>query len=134
DAAQFGDATKSSELQEGEWKFRARVPKDKREVFLEKEHLSREANVQVVKKPLRVLLFAGGPGHDYQFVRSLFVREVDRHRAELSVCLQIQRPGVVQDVPPERLLKRFPYRLEAEDSPSDRPEDRYANLAAYDVI
>jgi hypothetical protein len=137
DAAQFGGPAipgKPAELEEGEWKFVARVPKDKREIFMQKEHLSSEAIVHVVKKPLRVLLFAGGPSHDYQFVRNLFVREVDLHRAELSVCLQIQRPGVVQDVPPDRLLKRFPYRLESEDSANDRPEDRYANLAHYDVI
>src|SRR5207244_11512723 len=104
---------KPAELEEGEWKLVARVPEDKREVFLEKEHLSRETIVHVVKKPLRVLLFAGGPSHDYQFVRSLFVREVDQHRAELSICLQIQRPGVVQDVPQDRLLRRLPYRLES---------------------
>lgn len=137
DAALFGSPVttgKPPELEEGQWKFLARVPKDKREVFLQKEHLSREANVQVVKKPLRILLFAGGPSRDYQFVRTLFVREVDQHRAELSICLQIQRPGVVQDVPPDRLLKRFPDRLESEDSASDKPEDRYQNLAYYDVI
>ncbi len=71
DGTQFGSPTtpgRPPELQEGEWKFVARVPKDKREVFLQKEHVSREANVQVVKKPLRILLFAGGPTHDYQFV------------------------------------------------------------------
>ena len=137
DAALFGSSTtpgKLPELEEGEWKFLARVPKDKREVFLQKEHQSREAHVQVVKKPLRVLLFAGGPTHDYQFVRSMFVREVDQHRAELSICLQLQRPGVVQDVPPDRLLKRFPERLESEDSPTQKAEDRYANLAYYDVM
>src|SRR5205085_6117496 len=89
DAAQFGGSAtggKPAELDEGEWKFVARVPKEKREIFLPKEHVSREAVVHVVKKPLRVLLFAGGPSHDYQFVRTLFVREVDQHRAELSVC------------------------------------------------
>ncbi len=62
------------------------------------------------------------------------MREVDQHRAELSICLQIQRPGVVQDVPADRLLKRFPSRLESEDSPNEPPEDRYANLAYYDAI
>jgi hypothetical protein len=137
DAAQFGSSTtpgKPAELEEGEWKFVARVPKDKREIFLQKEHQSRVARVQVVQKPLRVLLFAGGPTHDYQFVRSMFVREVDQHRAELSICLQLQRPGVVQDVPADRLLKRFPDRLESEDSPTEKAEDRYANLAYYDVI
>jgi hypothetical protein len=137
DAAQLGSSTtpgKPPELEEGTWKFLARVPKDKREVFLPKEHSSRPASVQVVKKPLRVLLFAGGPTHDYQFVRSMLVREVDLHRAELTICLQLQRPGVVQDVPPDRLLRRFPDRLESEDSSTEKLEDRYENLAFYDVI
>jgi hypothetical protein len=120
------------ELAEGEWKFQARVPKDKREIFLGKEHASPKAIVRVVKKPLRVLLFAGAPSHDYQFVRNLLVREVDQRRAELSICLQVQREGVVQDVPPDRLLKQFPSRL-SEDAPS-QAEDRYANLAYYDLI
>ncbi len=32
------------------------------------------------------------------------------------------------------MLKRFPSRLESEDSTTEKPEDRYANLAYYDVI
>jgi hypothetical protein len=122
------------ELDEGEWIFRARVPKDKREIFLEPEHVSNKATVNVVKKPLRVLLFAGAPTHDFQFVRTHFVREVDQHRAELSVCLQIQRPGVVQDVVQERLLKEFPTMLQSEEAPTERPEDKYYNLAQYDLV
>lgn len=122
------------ELEEGEWVFRARVPKDKREIFLDPEHVSNKATVNVVKKPLRALLFAGAPSHDFQFVRTHFVREVDQRRAELSICLQIQRPGVVQDVPQERFLKHFPTMLQAEDAPQEKPEDKYYNLAQYDLI
>jgi hypothetical protein len=135
DAAEFGASAKPGakpELAEGEWKFQARVPKEKREIFLDKEHTSAKAVVRVVKKPLRVLIFTGAGSHDYQFVRNLFVREVDQRRAELSVCLQLQREGVVQDVPADRLLKQFPSRL-SEDT-SGGAEDRYANLAYYDVI
>jgi hypothetical protein len=134
DAAQLGAAPGPSgkpELEEGEWAFAARVPRDRREIFLPKEHVTDAAKVHVLKKPLRVLLFAGAPTHDYQFVRNLFVREVDKHRAELSICLQVQRPGVVQDVPPERLLSQFPTRL---GDDVGKPEERYLNLAEYDLI
>jgi hypothetical protein len=136
DPAKLGATANSTkpELDEGEWVFRARVPKDRREIFLDPEHISSKATVNVVKKPLRVLLFANAPTHDFQFVRAHFVREVDQRRAELSVCLQIQRSGVVQDVPAERLLKYFPTLLQSEDAPQESPEDRYYNLAHYDLV
>src|SRR5262249_33298391 len=86
------------------------------------------------KKPLRVLLFAGAAGKDYQFVRSLFVRETDARRAEVSVCLQLAREGVVQDVPQDRLLRHFPDRFQAEDAPQDKAEEKFYNLAQYALI
>ncbi|HEY1380027.1 MAG TPA: hypothetical protein VGF55_24705, partial [Gemmataceae bacterium] len=124
------------ELVEGEWKFVVRVPKDKRELFAGKEHVSDAATVSVIKKPLRVLLVAGGPMKDYQFVRTLLVREKDAKRAELSVFLQNEgRDGrAVQDVEPERMLNRFPTTLKVEDDPTEKPDDKYYNLARYDVI
>src|SRR5262249_55725517 len=70
------------ETAEGELKFRARVPKDKREVFAAKDHVSDAADLRVIKRPLRVLLFASAPTRDYQFVRTLLVREVEKKRAE----------------------------------------------------
>jgi hypothetical protein len=119
---------------EGEWKLVARVPADKREIFAGKEHVTDPATVHVVKKPLRVLLFAGAPTHDYQFARTLFVRELDKKRAEVSIYLQLARPEIVQDVPHERLLTRFPSSLRAEDDPKETPETKFENLAQYDVI
>jgi hypothetical protein len=119
---------------EGEWKLVAKVPADKREIFMGKEHVSDPATVHVVKKPIRVLLFAGGPSKDYQFARTLFVREMDKKRAEVSICLQGARPEIVQDVPPERLLERFPTAYYSEDETPPRPEEKYYNLAQYDVI
>jgi RNA polymerase sigma factor (sigma-70 family) len=83
-------------------------------------------------KPLRVLLFADGPTREYQFLRSLFVRQMDKQQAELSIHLQSAGPKSVQDVPPERALRQFPTRLSAEEK--DDAEDRYGNLARYDVI
>ncbi len=119
---------------EGEWKLVAKVPADKREIFASKEHVSEPATVHVVKKPIRVLLFAGGPTKDYQFARALFVREMDKKRAEVSIYLQGARPEIVQDVPAERLLDRFPTAFYSEDEVPPKPEDKYYNLAQYDVI
>src|SRR5439155_17422771 len=135
DAAQMGAAAepgKKPELEEGEWLLQARVPRDRREVFLDKEHKSPKEKVRVIKKPLRVLLFAGAASHDYQFLRTMLVREVDEHRMELSIYLQVHREGVVQDVPPDRFLRSFPTGLS--DDGSDRAEDRYYSLAQYDLI
>jgi hypothetical protein len=132
----ISETTSRKELVEGEWKFVVRAPKEKREVFAGKEHVSDPAVVSIIKKPLRILLVAGGPMKDYQFLRTLFVREKDAKRAELSIFLQNEgRDGrAVQDVEPERLLNRFPTALRVEDDPSEKPEDKYYNLGRYDVI
>jgi RNA polymerase sigma factor (sigma-70 family) len=84
-------------------------------------------------KPLRVLLFAGGPTREYQFVRSLFAEQVEQKQAELSICLQNAGANAVQDVPAERLLKQFPTRLKAGEKKDDTA-DQYGNLAMYDVV
>ena len=135
DAANLGAAPAGAakpELEEGAWSLVARIPKDKREIFLEKEHQSGKQIVQVVKKPLRVLLFAGAASRDYQFVRNLLNREADQRKAEVSICLQNLREGVVQDVSADRLLKAFPSRM-SEETGKDST-DRYANLAEYDLV
>src|SRR5262249_30171067 len=66
------------EYEEGEWKFVARIARDKREVFPDPEHKTDPASLRVVKKPISVLLFASGPSREYQFVRTLFVREMEK--------------------------------------------------------
>ena len=87
-------------------------------------------------RPVRVLLLTDAPTREYQFLRTLLVRDSDRKKAELSIYLQppagqAPRAGVVADVPAERLLKRFPSRFEpgAKEKPGERPD----NLASYDV-
>jgi hypothetical protein len=130
------EATGGKELIEGEWRFVVRIPREKRELFVDKEHRTDPASVQIIKKPLRILLVSGGPMKDYQFVRTLLVREKDAKRAELSVFLQNEgRDGrAVQDVEPERFLNRFPTTLRVEDDPNEKLEDKYYNLAQYDLI
>jgi hypothetical protein len=141
------EANGQMELEEGQWTFMARVPRDKREAVSDKEaaalqknaasgkleHVSKKMAVQVVKRPLRVLLVAGALTRECLFVKNLFVREVDRRRMELSIYLQLARPEVVLDVPPERKLLHFPDRLVAEEE-AVKPEDKYYNLSQYDLI
>jgi hypothetical protein len=125
------------QLKAGAWAAVAKIARDMREVFADPEHVSPPRPFQVIDKPLRVLLFAGGPTREYQTLRSLLVRETNQQRAELSICLQSEggREGTgVQDVPPERLLTKFPTRLDTTNRPTDKPEDKFYNLNEYDLI
>jgi hypothetical protein len=124
------------QLKSGPWSVVARIARDKREVFSDPDHVSPPRVIQVIDRPLRVLLF-GGPTREYQTLRTLLVRETQQNRAELSICLQTEggREGTgVQDVPPERLLNRFPTRLDTTGKTGDKPEDKYYNLNEYDLI
>jgi hypothetical protein len=115
---------------EGTWQFTAKVPRHPREAFPKAEHVSDPpTQVIVQKKKMRVLLFAGGPNHDYQFLRTVLHRESLEHRLELSILLQTGRADhVEQEVEKERMLLSFPDRL-AED-----PANKYMSLSEYDVI
>jgi RNA polymerase sigma factor (sigma-70 family) len=97
----------------------------------------REARAEPENQPdikqLRVLLVAGGPTKEYQFLRRLLVNETDRKRAELSIFLQSGEKGAVQDVPAERLLKKFPNVLK-EDTDQMTAAEKAHNLLSYDVI
>jgi hypothetical protein len=129
------EAKSKPELAEGDYAVLARIPKDRREVFRDKEHVSDPVVVSVVKRPLRILLVAGGPTRDYQFARSLFVRGIGKW-CDLSIYLQHgDLPGErVQDVDPERLLTHFPNRLRVTDDPQEKLEEKYYNLAQYDLV
>jgi hypothetical protein len=126
------------EYEVGEWKFVAKVMKDKREVFDKKEHRSDPASLHVVKRPLRVLLFASAPTREYHFVRTFFVRETQKKRADVSVYLQPApgrndvRDGVVQDVPKEQVLKVFPTTFTDEGDTAEG--NKFLNLGMYDLI
>ena len=128
---------RNRQLKSGEWSTVARIARDRRELFPDPDHVSPPRVFQVIDKPLRVLLFSSGASREYQTLRTLLIRESQSNRAELSICLQNQagRDGTaVQDVPPERLLNRFPTRLDTTSKPSDKPEDKYYNLNEYDLI
>ena len=119
---------------DAELRFRARVPKDPLEIFGAKEHVSDPAGMIVQKKPLRILLFASAATHEYQFVRSLLVREMDKKRVKVAVYLQPppgrneMREGIVQDAP---LLKKFPDQIDRKFGSED---EKLYDLSEYDAI
>jgi hypothetical protein len=127
------------ELKGGALRFQARVPKNRMEIFGDKDHVSETGDVRVLKRELRVLLMASAAMRDYQFVRTLLVREMDAKRADLCIHLQLPpgrselRKGIVQDVAPERLLTRFPDTLDVVPEDAD-PVSRFYDLSHYDVI
>src|SRR5262249_42655317 len=93
---------------------------------------------RVVKKPISVLLVASGPSREYQFLRTFFVREMEKGRAD--VCIYLQPPpgrdprtGVVQDLAdPDRLLKFFPDRFDAPGKGVEQKE--YSSRGRYDLV
>jgi hypothetical protein len=71
------------------------------------ENNTREMVVEVIDRPTRVLLLAGGPSRDYQFLRSLLYRDPG---IRADIFLQTAQPGTVQEA--EQLLPGFPKGLE----------------------
>lgn len=62
-----------------------------------------EADIEVVDRRTRVLLFAGGPGRDYQFLRNQLFRDKS---ATVDVLLQTGKSGMSQDA--AKILDQFP--------------------------
>jgi hypothetical protein len=131
----------------GAWQVRAKIARDKREVFRDEFHLSPVRAVQVIDKPVRVLLVTSGASREYQTLRTLLVRETEQKRAEVSIYFQNeggQEGTIVQDVEPGRLLTKFPDELDTAKkttAPAGDAADavalmrtRYNNLDEYDVI
>ncbi len=127
------------ETKDSEMRVRQIVPKDRLEVFADKEHVGDPFDFRVLKRPVRVLLMASGPSHDFQFLNTLLIREVEKKRAEQTIYMQLppgrspgdRRMGVVLGVPAERLLNHFPNRL---DKPVDDPNEKYYDLSEFDVV
>lgn len=64
---------------------------------------ARRASVQIETRKTRVLLIAGGPTRDYQFLRNQLFRDDD---VTLAVWLQLTQPGADQES--DQLLFAFP--------------------------
>ncbi len=61
------------------------------------------ATVQIVERRSRVLLVAGGPMHDFQFLRNMLFRDKS---VDVDVLLQIGKPGISQEA--DEVLFEFP--------------------------
>ena len=67
----------------------------------------REVDVEIVDQKNHVLLLAGGPNREYQFLRSLLFRD---RATTVDVLLETAQPGVSQDA--AKILDSFPSRRE----------------------
>ena len=68
---------------------------------------SKTANVEIVERKTRVLLIAGGPSREYQFLRNMLYRDKD---TASDVWLQTGVPGISQES--NELLFNFPETAE----------------------
>ncbi|MGD9126259.1 MAG: VWA domain-containing protein [Planctomycetia bacterium] len=86
---------------QGRWIFslQVEVPKEDRHPA---DNIA-EAQFEIVDRPLRVLLFAGGPMREYRFMRNLLHRDAG---IEVDVLLQSALEGVSQDA--NKVLDMFP--------------------------
>jgi hypothetical protein len=85
----------------GEWAYQVKI-------FPLSSDVDERDNVQqtvvaVIERKNRVLIFAGGPMREYQFVRNLLYRDRD---VESHVLLQTGRTGMSQEA--ERIVDEFP--------------------------
>src|SRR5947207_1748728 len=100
-------------------------------------HPAGAAPAPPAQEPVRVLVLASAPTREFQFLRTLLVREAERKRARLNVLVQPPpgrekpRPVAPADVPFPGLA-RFPDHLGKPED--DRADDRPYNLASYDVV
>ncbi len=67
----------------------------------------REVEVEVIDRKTRVLLFAGGPTREYQFLRNALYRD---NSIEVDILLQTAQPGISQES--DRILDDFPVTRE----------------------
>jgi len=81
--------------------FKIRVSMAERDA--EEKDNERTATVQVVDRKTKVLLFAGGPSRDFQFLRNMLHRDRD---TTVDVLLQTGQPGISQDA--NDILFEFP--------------------------
>lgn len=123
-------------LKEGTWTVKARIPRDENEAFPDEFHVRERAGIQVMQKKLRVLLIAGAPSREFQFLRTFLAREVQENRAE-PVTLLVQNEagttGQLTPNPTEEIIGRFPTKLDLANADKD-PKERLYNLNLYDVI
>lgn len=86
-----------------EFRLRVAVPEEDRDP----SDNEKSAAVQVVERRTRVLLIAGGPSRDFQFLRNMLHRD---REVDVDVWLQSGKPGISQDA--DQLVFEFPKTAE----------------------
>lgn len=89
----------------GSWRLALKVDARPGEIRVDDNVLA--LGLEVIDKKTKVLLVAGGPGREYQFLRDLLHRD---RSIELSVLLQSARETISQDA--ARILREFPTERE----------------------
>jgi hypothetical protein len=95
--------------------LRVKPPVDPTGTGIKPKDQTQDADVEIVDRKNRVLLIAGGPTREYQFLRNQLRRD---HDTIVDVLLQTAGPGVSQDA--NQILDHFP--------------DSMQELSQYDTI
>ncbi len=109
----------------GEFHFRALVKAVPRERTRGDNKSEKVVKTAVDERKLNILIVAGAPMRDYQFLRTLLVRE--KEKFDIFLHFQPYQEGTVQDLDEKHMLDHFPDRI------GERDADKY-NLANYDVV
>ncbi len=135
------DFYNGKKLREGFWTVRAYTakiredgkPDGKDKIF------SEPARIQIVEKPMRVLVMCSAPNRDFQFL----INQLIRDKADLSVYVQndagrfLDGKSITYLDQKERHLSEFPTTLDLNvfsKNPDNFTKDDWLNLAIYDVI
>ncbi len=86
--------------------LRVKLP-NQREIAADNSDQLREADVEIVDRKNRVLLIAGGPTREYQFLRNQLRRDKD---TIVDVLLQTAEHGASQDA--NQILDHFPSTMQ----------------------
>lgn len=127
------DKDNPKSLVEGEWKVRAVTPRVEGERFQDKEHVSDWIVIKVQKRPARVLVVCSAPNRDVQFLITQLIRD----KADVSLYVQNaggQKGEINLLDEKERQLTRFPDKINIDENPAEKAEDKWYNIARYDVI
>ncbi len=136
DFVDAADAKTKKELEKRRWalaptepdtelQFKAIIGKHPRELTEETEHVTKPQGMKVIKKPLRVLLFAGGSSQEYKFVQRVMAQEMEKGLVEVAFYVQktLKREDAIiahkQDPMRHRTLIAFPpkYKKKGPDLP-----------------
>lgn len=135
------DFFNGKKLREGFWTVRTFTPKIKEDGKADaKERIYSDlARIQILEKPIRVLVMCSAPNRDFQFL----INQLIRDKADLSVYVQneagrfLDGKSITYLDNKHRHLREFPTHLDLGilgKNEENFTENDWLNLAVYDVI